>query len=143
MILRQTFKRLLRSNRGSAVIEFAILAPVIFSMMLGVLQLGLHMHSYNAIRSVTTDTARFAIVEFQKNNNPTNEQIQQKAIALAANAPYMLDTDNLTVVISQPNTDIAGTTKLLIQMTYVPDSVLSIIGVGSPTLTITRPVYVS
>jgi Flp pilus assembly protein TadG len=143
MTVRQTLKRLLRSNRASAVIEFAILAPVIFSLMLGVLQLGLHMHSYNAIRSVTTDTARFAIVEFQKNNNPTNEQIQQKAIALAANAPYMLDTDNLSVTISQPNTDIAGTTKLMIQMTYIPDSVLSVIGVGSPTLTITRPVYVS
>lgn len=143
MTVRQTLKRLLHRTEGSAVIEFAILAPVIFSLMLGVLQLGLHMHSYNAIRSVTTDTARFAIVEFQKNNNPTNQQLQQKAIALAANAPYMLDTDNLTVTVTQPNTDVSGTTKFLIQMDYVPDSVLSIIGVGSPTLSITRPVYVS
>ena len=143
MSMRQTLRHLLRSERANAAIEFGILAPVIFTLMLGVLQMGLHMHSYNTIRSVTTDTARFAIIEFQKNNNPTNDQIQQKAIALAANAPYGLDTDNLTVTVTQPNSDISGTTKIVIQMDYVPDTLLSIIGVGSPTLSITRPVYVS
>lgn len=134
-------KRLLRDDRGSTIIEFAILAPVIFSLMLGVLQIGLQMHDYNAVRSIAADTARYTIVEYQKSNKLVDQQIEDKATAIAVNAPYALNIDNLTVVVTRPATDITGTVKLNIQVTYVPNSVLNFIGVGSPTITVNRPVY--
>lgn len=132
-----------RDARGAAAVEFAILAPVIFGLMLGVLQLGLHMHNFNAIRAVATDTARYTIVEYQKGNKLTNEQIQTKAIALAINAPYLLDSENLTVNMTRPDTDIAGTIRMNVEVIYTPTGMLSVIGVGSPTLKTNRPVYVA
>lgn len=131
-----------RDNRAAATVEFAILAPVIFSLMLGVLQLGLHMYNYNAVRSVATDTARWVIVEYQKENTLTDEQIESKATAIAVNAPYLLEIDNLTVAVSRPNTDISGTIRMNVQVSYVPRNLLGFIGVTSPTITSNRPIYV-
>lgn len=142
MIAPRSLRQLIASNRAAATIEFAILAPVIFSLMLGVLQIGLHMHDYNAIRSVASETARYTIVEFQKGNDLTDEQIETKAAAFAVNAPYLLTSDNLDVVASRPTTDITGTIKVNIQVNYTPTSLLNVIGIGAPTMTVNRPVYV-
>lgn len=142
MMHRPALIRLLRNDRASSTVEFAILAPVIFSLMLGVLQLGLHMHDYNAVRAVATDTARYTIVEYQKGNTLTDEQIESKAVAYAVNAPYLLDIDQITVNATRPATDISGTTKMNVQISYVPKSLLNFIGVGSPTITASRPIYV-
>lgn len=131
-----------RNRRASATVEFAILSPVIFGLMLGVLQLGLHMHNYNAVRSVATDTARWVIVEYQKGNTLTDEQIESKATAYGVNAPYLLESDNLTTALTRPNTDISGTVKMQIQVSYVPRNVLGFLGVSSPTISVTRPIYV-
>ena len=134
--------RLWRSDRASSAVEFAILAPFIFALMLGVLQLGFHMQNYNAVRAVATDTARWTIVEYQKGNTLTNEQIESRATAYAVNAPYGLEIDNLAVDATRPNTDITGTIKMQIQVRYVPRNLLGFFGVGSPTITVSRPIYV-
>ena len=46
-----TLRRLRRDDRGAAIIEFALLAPVLLGLMLGVLQMGLQMQSFNALRA--------------------------------------------------------------------------------------------
>ena len=68
--------RLKRDNSGAAVIEFAILAPVIFAMLLGVIQVGLSMQAQNALRSIASQTARYAVVEYQKGNEVTDGTIK-------------------------------------------------------------------
>lgn len=143
MTARRILGGLRRSDRASTTVEFAILAPVIFSLMLGVLQLGLHMHNYNAVRSVATDTARWVIVEYQKGNSLTDEQVESKATAYGVNAPYLLEADNLATTLTKPNTDISGTIKMQIQVSYVPRNLLNFIGVASPTISVTRPIYVN
>lgn len=139
----QRLAALLRDARGAAAVEFAILAPIIFGLMLGVLQLGLHMHNFNAIRAVATDTARYTIVEYQKGNKLTDEQIKTKAIALAVNAPYLLDSENLTVNMTRPVTDVVGTIRMNVEVIYTPTGMLSVLGVGSPTMKFNRPIYVA
>ena len=134
--------RLARSNRATSAVEFGILAPFIFALMLGVLQLGFHMQNFNAVRSVATDTARWTIVEYQKGNTLTNEQIESKATAYAVNAPYLLEIDNLTVVSTRPISDVVGTLKMQIQVSYVPRNLLGFFGIRSPTIAVTRPIYV-
>lgn len=142
MKLTPHLARLVRSERASSAVEFAILAPMIFALMLGVMQLGFHMQNFNAVRSVATDTARWTIVEYQKGNTLTNEQIESKATAYAVNAPYLLEINNLSVDATRPNTDIAGTIKMEIQVSYVPRNLLGFFGISSPTVTVTRPIYV-
>jgi Flp pilus assembly protein TadG len=142
MIRHRVLRALRGDDRAAATVEFAILTPVIFGLMLGVMQLGLHMHNYNAVRSVATDTARYVIVEYQKNNLITDSEIQTKAVAIGITAPYLLDSENLDVVVSRPATDIVGTTKMQVQISYTPTSLLGVLKIGSPTITVTRPIYV-
>ena len=134
---------LLRDTHGAALVEFALLAPTIFALMFGVLQVGFHMFAYNAVRSVASDTARYTIVEYQKGLAITTNQIENQAEAYAVNAPYGLDGDNLTATATKPVSDIAGTTKFMLTLTYVPANMLEFFNIGSPTITVTRPVYVA
>lgn len=137
------FRAFLRDTRGAALVEFAILAPIIFALMFGVLQVGFHMFAYNAVRSVASDTARYTIVEYQKDDPVTTTQIENQAEAYAVNAPYELDGANLTATATKPVTDIAGTTKFMLTLTYVPANMLGFFNIGSPTITVTRPIYVA
>nr|WP_166175653.1 TadE/TadG family type IV pilus assembly protein [Altererythrobacter segetis] len=137
-------RRLKQDRRGAAIVEFAILAPTLFAMIFGVVQVGIQMWCYNSLRSIAADAGRYTMVEYQKQNEITTDQIASKALAIAVNAPYEFDTNRLTYPdVQNPASDIAGMTKFTITMVYDPISVLDFIGVSAPTLTITRPIYVA
>ncbi len=136
--------RTLRKDRtGGVLVEFAMLSPVIFALLFGVMQVGLQMFSYNALRAVATDTARYTFVEYQKSNRVTAEQIEDQARAIAVAPPYGLQFDNLTAAVTTPTSTINGTTLLRLQLTYVPMNFLDFIGVGSPSISVTREIYVA
>ena len=59
-------RRLTANERGASAVEFALLAPVFISLMLGVVEVGMYMQNYSAVRSLASDASRFAAVEYQK-----------------------------------------------------------------------------
>lgn len=134
--------RLLGDQRGGALMEFGILAPAIFTMMFGVLQVGLQMQNYNALRSVASDVARYTVVEYQKLDKLSATQIEDKTRAIAVGSPYLLDTDRITVQVTTPTSEITGATKFNVALTYVPPNFLNIVGLGAITLNYNRPIYV-
>ena len=142
---RSLFLRLRGDRRGAAIVEFAILAPLLFAMVFGVIQVGLQMWSYNSLRSIVADTARYTMVEYQKGNEITTDQIESKAIALAVNSPYDFNIDNIGTVQADPvsPSDITGMTEFTLTMTYTPPTVLDFTGIRAPTLSISRPIYVA
>lgn len=142
MIATSRLRSLLADRSGTSMVEFAILAPVIFGLLLGVLQVGFQMFSYNAVRSITADTARFTIVEYQKRDLLVAEQVASKAVAIAVNPPYSLNIDNLTATVTTPTTDITGTRKFLITLAYIPPNPLAFLGIKAPTVTAARVIYV-
>ena len=111
---------------------------MLLSLLLGVLTMGLHTFSSNALRSVASDTARYSVVEFQKSNRLTNEQIESRAVAYAVNAPYGLDINRLDAVATRPTTDITGTIRFQLDLSYTPYNPLEFAGVRSPTITARR-----
>lgn len=143
MRLPSSLRRLRADRTGGVLVEFAILSPVIFALLFGVMQIGLQMFSYNALRSVATDTARYTFVEYQKSNRVSTEQIEDQARAIAVAPPYGLEFNNLTADVTMPNSTISGTVLLRLELTYVPMNFLDFIGVGAPTITVTREIYVS
>ena len=144
MTMRLLLTRLKDDRGGSAIIEFAILAPMIFAMLFGVIQVGLQMWSYNSLRSIVADTARYTMVEYQKSNQLTTDQIESKATAIAVNSPYDFNIDDIgTLDVTNPASDIAGMTEFQLTMSYTPPTVLDFTGIRAPTLTITRPIYVT
>ena len=66
--MKRRAKRLSRATDGASAVEFAILAPVFLSLFFGVLQFGVWLQNYNAIRSVTLDGARAVMIEYQNDN---------------------------------------------------------------------------
>ncbi len=144
MTMRRPLTQLTDDRSGSAIIEFAILAPMIFAMLFGVIQVGLQMWSYNSLRSIVADTARYTMVEYQKSNQLTTDQIESKATAIAVNSPYDFNIDDIgTLDVTNPASDIAGMTEFQLTMSYTPPTVLDFTGIRAPTLTITRPIYVT
>lgn len=144
MTMLRFIDRLKDDRSGSAIIEFAILAPMIFAMLFGVIQVGLQMWAYNSMRSIVADTVRYTVVEYQKGNTLSTSQIESKAIAIAVNSPYDFNIDDLgTVQASNPASDITGLTEFTLTISYTPPTVLDFTGIRAPTLTITRPIYVS
>ncbi|MBT8388512.1 MAG: pilus assembly protein [Altererythrobacter sp.] len=131
-----------RDNSGSTIVEFAILAPAIIGLLFGVFQVGLGMQAQNALRSIAQETARYAVVEYQKGNEIDNATIITWAESRGAGAPYLLNNtfDVRVTDVSTPR--VFGTHEKTISLTYTPPSVVPLVDWVSPQLTYSRPIIV-
>lgn len=132
-----------RSTAGSAAVEFALLAPLLFALLLGVFQIGMGMQAYNALRSIAADTGRNVAVEFQKSNPLSNAQVQQIGTATAVQAPYMLDSANVVVTaVNATPQRVAGAREITLTINYTVPSVLRVIGLPPVNIRYSRPIFV-
>ena len=140
-------RRIGQGCQGSVAVEFGLLAPVFIGMLLGILQIGLGMQSYNALRNVAADAARYALVESQK-TVPTDmdafrADVDDWTTDRATAAPYLLDNGGLTVgVVVAPDQRVEDATELTITMTYQIPSIMTMMGWESPSITFERTIFV-
>ena len=139
--MRNILHRLLKDTTGAAAIEFALLGPAFIVMMLGVLQVGMGLQSYNAMRNVAADVGRYAMVQYQTGNTITTSQLKTWTRNHARGTPYLLDDDRLTVTITEETSRVAGADELSIKIEYQLTSVLKFIKIDGPTIDYTRPVF--
>lgn len=141
--MRAMFSRLRRDISGSTAIEFALIGPAFIGMFMGVLQIGVGMQNFNALRSVSADVARYAVVNYQTNNHLNTEQLQTYANGIASAAPYGLVRERYSVTITVAATQrVVGATEYDMQMTYDVPTFLSVLGMDDIPLTYDRPVFV-
>ncbi len=140
-MMKSFFKRLARQEDGSTVVEFALLAPVVFGMFFGLIQIGISMQSYNSLRGVASDTARWAVVEYMKQNEVTDSQVQTKAVAIAQSAPYMLNDSIVATVDPVDTPRIHGTHEWTLTLTYTPPEVLPFFDYVSGEQKFVRPIF--
>lgn len=126
--------RLRRDETGGAMIEFAILGPAMIVMLLGIVVGGMQMRDYNSIRSAAADVNRYTMIEYQKDNNLTAEQVAQVAVAIASRQPYNLNADRLDSVVTEPATGVVGAKKYLLTLTYTPPDLIGLMNLGPPTI---------
>lgn len=136
--------RALRHDRqGSTLLEFGLLAPAMFAMMLGVFQIGMGMQAYNAMRSVASDTARFAATAYQRENELAVATIRNNGIRIATNAPYSLKSEDLSLSIEQATDQrVGGAIEFTITIDYEVPSILGFIGIEAIPLSYSRPIFV-
>jgi Flp pilus assembly protein TadG len=143
MSARRFITELRRSRDGSAAVEFALLAPMMFAMLFGVLQIGVTMRAYNALRSISADVGRQVLVEYQNNNHLTNAQIQQLGRAAAVTPPYMLDNTNVNVnVVDAAAQRVSGAREITFSITYTIPSLVSVLHFPSLNIAFSRPIFV-
>jgi hypothetical protein len=74
------------------MLEFALVGPAFIVMLMGVLQVGIAMQNYNALRNVSADVARYAMIQYTTGNRLTNDQLNSYATTVAQSAPYLLNS---------------------------------------------------
>lgn len=137
-------RRIGADRSGAAAIEFGILGPLLITMMIGVLQFGMGMQAYNAMRSASADVARYAVVQRQKGVAVDAAGLTTEATTIATASPYKLLTANLTssVTLDTAGTQVAGATRYKIQYTYSVPNFLKIVSLPNISLTYSRPIFV-
>jgi Flp pilus assembly protein TadG len=136
------YNRLLKSQDGAAALEFALIAPLVIALMLGVFQVSLGMNNYNAMRSAADDMARYSVVKFQDGTRPDEEALTAEAREIAISSPYNLRTSRLDVDVELLDTSrVAGALEAEITMTYTVPSVMAIVGMDDIETSYTRSVF--
>lgn len=74
--MRGFFARLRKDKRGVSAIEFAMIAPVLILMIIGVFQMGSLFHSRAVLSNAVSEGARFATI-FPR---PTSAQIVTRVV---------------------------------------------------------------
>lgn len=64
-VLRSWLASIRNDRRGSVMVEFAIIGPALLAMLFGVMQFGIGMQNYNALRAVSEEVARYAVINAQ------------------------------------------------------------------------------
>lgn len=134
--------RLIGDRGGTVAIEFALIGPAFLLMLLGVLQIGIALQNYNALRNVSADVARYAMVQHQTGNTVSTSQIRTYALNHARGAPYLLHSSQLNAAVDDAaNQRVAGAKELRITLTYQIDSLLEFAGLKGPFITFARPIF--
>jgi Flp pilus assembly protein TadG len=142
-MMRKIFPALLHREDGSAVIEFALLGPVFLAMFMGVLQVGIGMQNYNALRGLSGDVARHAVVTYQTGVRPSTSTLETWAETRASSAPYGLTAAQFNASVATAATQrVTGATEYTITLTYTVPTFLAFIGIQDIPLSYTRPVFV-
>lgn len=103
--------RRLRDQRGAAMVEFAIILPLLLLVVFGILQFGLLFYNYLDLTSATRDGARRAAVSRLSLNGA---QTTRDAIAASTS---VVDDSQTTVTIT-PGTPWTSGNAVNVKVTY-------------------------
>src|SRR5262245_49719732 len=93
-----------RRERGSAVVEFAVILPILLLIVLGIADFGLAMNTYNNETQLANEGARWAVV----NTNPGSGSLQTYIKSQGDTSQIQ---NNSTVCISFPANPATGTSQ--------------------------------
>ena len=144
MTTRRFLKALRRDGSGAVLVEFALVGPAVIVMLLGVLQVGIGMQNYNALRTMSAEVARYAMVQYATGNNLTNGQLNAYAYTVGENSPFLLKSDRLTATVTDAAVQrVTGVTEKSLVMQYQIPSLLEPFGLNGPHITYTRPLFLT
>ena len=108
--------KLLKDCRGTAFIEFGLLAPVFFIVTVGIVDFGRMMWLSNTVEHAATEGARFAAV--RGSNKPTVATTQTITDFVEGQAE-LIPPNDMAIVVSRipPNDNTPGST-VTVQVTY-------------------------
>jgi len=140
---RPFLRRLGRDEAGATILEFALLSPLLIVMLFGTLQVGIMLQSYNALRHVSADVARHAMVQYATGNNLDNDELTLYARGIATQAPYLLSSTLVVTIRDTATPEIAGTTEKALTINYEIPSMVSSMGLDGPWITYARPLFLT
>ena len=134
-------KRQARDERGGTLVEFALVSPIMLTLLFGVIQVGLHVQNANAVRNLAADGARAAVVEYQRGNSLSANQIAAEIRARGVGPKYNLNLDRLDVVVTEEASRIGGVDEMSIAISYDMPNYLAFVDLSDLTIEYERPVF--
>lgn len=135
MTMKPLFSQLLRDERGVNSIEFAVLGPFFLILLLGTFGVGDYMQKNNAIRSAAADASRQVVIAYQRDNTLNEDEVVAIVRGIAVNAPYLLDTDALSITaVSAPSSRVGGTIEFELEIDYLLRDVVPIVPLPDVTV---------
>ncbi len=128
-------------RRGAALVEFAIISPLLIAMLLGVVQVGLWIQAYNAVRNLVNDTTRFATVEYQRGNKISDEAIENRAAQIAVSGKYNLDAGLVIPKVTVKTAQVNGIKQRRLVISYQAPEFMPLASVVSPNISYGRDIY--
>jgi hypothetical protein len=116
-----------RRSRGTAVVEFAILVPVLLLIVLGIVDFGRSLNYVNDATHIASEGARFAVV----NKNPGGSVSLQDWLKSQADTDELRKAAQVCVTFPSGTSQIGQPVKVTVSFTF---NFLSFIGqaVGGP-----------
>jgi len=98
----------LKNQKGQALVEFAIVLPILLMLVMGIIQFGMMLNSYLAIENASREGARAGIV------GSTDAEIESLIIASSPS----LDPADLTVTLTPSEANRSSGDTLTVTVTY-------------------------
>jgi Flp pilus assembly protein TadG len=92
-VIRQATRRLRGAEKGQALVEFALVAPILLFLLLGIIDLARAWNVYQVLTDAGREGARVAVVD----NGSTDVQIRDLVKQAAARAGIEITDANITL----------------------------------------------
>lgn len=90
---RSAFRRFRRNRRGSAAVEFALVAPVFFALLFAIIETGIMFFASQVLESITQNAARQILTgQAQAKNYPDGPTFTSNVVCPANSPPPVLFT---------------------------------------------------
>jgi len=135
--------RIIQSERGGSVVEFALVCPMLIAVMLSVLEFGEALRSNTGLRDLMGWAGRRAVVARQNNNTISTSVLNDDIRTEAAKAYYNIQTSRFTVQSSVvANTSLNTVDEVRISFQYSHPVSVPFVPVTSIPINIARTFYV-
>ena len=134
------FARLRRSERAAAALEFALAAPALIAMIIGIAQLGILYLANAGLRNAVAEGARFATIwraDLSPARRPTDAEIRTRIL----NSEFGLIPANMTTPSITHGVD-SGANYVDISVSYTVPLNFIFFEIPDVTLTESRRAYV-
>ncbi len=92
-MIARSLRRLRRDDRGQSLVEFALVAPILLILILGIVDFARAWNVYQVLTDAGREGTRNSVVD----NGSTVAQVQNLIINAANRAGIQLNTSNITV----------------------------------------------
>ncbi|MEE2692529.1 MAG: TadE/TadG family type IV pilus assembly protein [Pseudomonadota bacterium] len=100
--VRLASDRFAADRRGASAIEFAILSPIFFGLLFGIMTFGIHFGAANSVQQLCGDIARAAVAGVSESERV---EIAQEFLNANVGKYILLKPDYLTVEVSDSPTE--------------------------------------
>ena len=131
-----------RRFRGQSMVEFALVAPIFFFMIFGVMEGGWLFYNQNAITNAARDGSRYAAVHGTQSQGITDATLQAAYVVSAADVKAAIvqrlaitDKDTIQVTVLRPDGDMVPGHHVTIVVKYQYQPLIGYL-LGNKTLTL-------